>query len=82
MNTPRELILLKAAYDLLKLQDDNPYTLNVLAETAVWDSAECDGGCLLSEIGELLQQKGLFKEIGYEEYEYVGSDPTFELAED
>lgn len=46
--------LLKAAYDLLKKQNESHYVLNMLETTAVWDEAECDGYCLMEEIEELL----------------------------
>lgn len=51
----RKTILLKAAYDLLKKQDRSSYVLNILATTAHWDGAECDGYCLMSEIADELE---------------------------
>jgi hypothetical protein len=55
----RKVILLKAARDLLQKQEDSPYVLNMLATTAIWDEAECDGYCLLEEINMLLEDEGL-----------------------
>lgn len=46
----RKDILLRAAYDLLKKQDNSHYVLNLLETTAVWDDADCDGYCLMEEI--------------------------------
>ncbi len=48
-------VLLRAAYDLLKKQDDSWYvTLNLLDETVYYDNAECSGACLLDDIKEAL----------------------------
>lgn len=47
-------ILLKAAYDLLKKQEDSNEVLDILSTTAIWDEAHCDGDCLLAEISEIL----------------------------
>lgn len=55
---PRELLLLRAAYQLLKQQTESPYVLDLLATTAVWDGVECDGYCLMEEARDLLQEKG------------------------
>ncbi len=46
----RSKTLLKATYDLLYKQDESPYVLNLLTETAIWDEAECDGYCLMDDI--------------------------------
>lgn len=51
----RMQILLKAAYDLLKKQDDSVMVLDILSTTAIWDEAECDGYCLMEEIEEILE---------------------------
>ena len=51
----RMKILLKAAFDILKKQDESFYVLNCLATTVVWDGAECDGQCLMEEIAEILE---------------------------
>lgn len=48
-------ILLKAAYDLLKKQDNASEVLNILDTTAFWDEAHCDGYCLMEEISEILE---------------------------
>ena len=46
----RKIILLKAAYDLLKRQDESHYVLNLLEETTYYDGADCDGNCLMEDI--------------------------------
>jgi hypothetical protein len=46
--------LLRAAYDLLKECEEGPYVKDVMSTTAIWDEAECDGYCLMEEIGDLL----------------------------
>ena len=55
----REHLLLKVAYQLLKQQDDSCYVLNLLEETTVWDGVDCDGYCLMEEIGVLLRDEGI-----------------------
>lgn len=50
----RKSTLLKAAYDILKKQEESHYVLNSLETTANWDDAECDGFCLMEEIAEIL----------------------------
>ena len=50
----RKDILLRATYDILKKCDEGPYVKDVFGETAIWDDAECDGKCLMEEIGEIL----------------------------
>lgn len=55
----RKLILLKAAYDLLLKQEKSHYVLNILATTAHWDDAECDGYCLMGEIKDILEDAGV-----------------------
>jgi len=47
----RAKTLLKAAGTLLKKQEDSIYVLNLLTETVYYDEAECDGLCLLDDIG-------------------------------
>ncbi|MCP4324154.1 MAG: hypothetical protein GY787_20320 [Alteromonadales bacterium] len=46
----RLLILLRAAYQLLKKQDESPYVLDILGECTVWDGVEGDGYCLMEEL--------------------------------
>lgn len=46
----RKTVLLKAAYDLLKKQDDCGYVLDLLSETAEYDGTQCDGYCLMEDI--------------------------------
>ena len=61
-NYDRAKILLKATLDLLRKQVNNPLVVNILNEKAIWDDAECDGWCLLSEIEDwLLDVKGIRK---------------------
>ena len=55
----REHILLRAAYQLLKKQDQSYYVLNLLEETSVWDEATCDGYCLMEESKDLLEEMGI-----------------------
>lgn len=50
----RRDILLRAAYDILKKCEEGPYVKDVMSTTAVWDEVECDGHCLMEEIGNLL----------------------------
>lgn len=50
----RRDILLRAAYDILKKCDDSPHVLDPMVATAIWDGVECDGGCLMEEIRDLL----------------------------
>ena len=52
----RAKTLLKAAYELLKKQEDSSYVLNLLAETVFYDEAECDGNCLMEDIGYWLEE--------------------------
>lgn len=46
----RTVTLLKACRDLLIKQETSHYVLNLLSETVIYDDAECDGSCLLSDI--------------------------------
>jgi len=51
----RKVVLLRAAYDLLKKQDDTVYGwLNLLAETVPYDGTDCDGYCLMEDIASEL----------------------------
>jgi hypothetical protein len=50
----RYKVLLKAAFDLLKKQNDSTYVLNLLAETVFYDGTDCDGYCLMNDIGYFL----------------------------
>tara|TARA_R110000744_G_scaffold151066_4_gene264458 strand:- start:8080 stop:8283 length:204 start_codon:yes stop_codon:yes gene_type:complete len=54
----RAKTLLKAAHELLKKCDEGPFVLNAMEETIYYDDAECDGACLLEDIG------GWFEDIG------------------
>lgn len=47
--------LLEATYELLQRQDESPWVLNLLEETVYYDEAECDGGCLMEDIEDLLE---------------------------
>ena len=51
----RMKVLLKATKDILTKCDNSGYVLNAMEQTAIWDSVECDGNCLLEEITELLE---------------------------
>ena len=51
----RKDILLKATLDILKKCEEGPYVKDVFMQTAIWDDAECDGGCLMEEIETLLK---------------------------
>jgi hypothetical protein len=46
----RAVTLLKATHDLLQKQRVSSYVLNILAQTAFYDDAECDGECLMEDI--------------------------------
>ena len=50
----RAEVLLKATYDILRACNNGPYVEDVFQMTAIWDEAECDGGCLMEEIADLL----------------------------
>jgi len=50
----RKVVLLRAAYDLLKKQDGNMYVLNLLTETVPYDGTDCDGYCLMEDIASEL----------------------------
>lgn len=54
METNRKLILLRAAYDLLKKCYDSRYVVSPMEITAYYDQADCDGHCLMSEIRDEL----------------------------
>ena len=45
----------KAAHDLLQIQKDSYYVLDLLRETIFYDDADCDGYCLYEETGEWLE---------------------------
>ena len=49
-------VLLKATKDILNKCNQSSYVLEVMAVTAIWDEAECDGNCLLEEVTELLEE--------------------------
>ena len=53
----RFLVLMRAAYQLLKKQEESSYVLNLLGETTVWDGVECDGYCLMKEMRDILEGK-------------------------
>jgi hypothetical protein len=51
----RKSVLLKACLDLLKVQENCGYVVNLLAETVHYDGVDCDGSCLMMDIeAELL----------------------------
>lgn len=52
----RKVILLKAAFDLLKQAHESDYVLNPMEIITHYDSADCDGFCLMNDIAcELLE---------------------------
>ncbi len=52
----RAVILLKATRELLSKQYKSHYVLNMLETTVFYDDAECDGSCLIDDIGYLLDE--------------------------
>jgi hypothetical protein len=46
----RKAVLLRAAYDLLKKQENSRIALYLLSETVYYDGADCDGECLMEDI--------------------------------
>lgn len=52
----RAMILLKAAHEILKKCDESMIIEDVMCMTAMWDEVECDGDCLMNEIGELIEE--------------------------
>lgn len=50
MNEDRKVVLLKAAYDLLKKCGEGPYVKNAYEVTVFYDDADCDGYCLMEDI--------------------------------
>jgi len=54
----RKTILLKACLDMLILQAESPYTLNVFEQTVHYDEADCDGLCLMQDIKMELYAEG------------------------
>ena len=55
----RKTELLIATYKLLNKQNDTPYVLNMLSTTVNYDNAECDGSCLMDDIGYCLNEEGI-----------------------
>ena len=50
----RKIILLRAAYDMLKKADKSYYVINVMETTVFYDGADCDGSCLMEDIADEL----------------------------
>lgn len=50
MNGDRARTLLKAAYDLLLMQECSSDILNLLEQTVYYDNTDCDGYCLMTDI--------------------------------
>lgn len=50
----RAEILLRAMNDMLDKCRDSRIIENIFEQTAIWDGAECDGGCWHEEVKELL----------------------------
>lgn len=55
MKEDRAKILLKACLELLKIQEESPYILNLLDTTVFYDDADCDGSCLIEDIENYLK---------------------------
>lgn len=55
----RAKILLKATHEILTKCNEAAYVQNVMSVTAIWDEVECDGNCLMEEIGELIEEMGI-----------------------
>lgn len=57
--TPEQIeraeILLQAMNELLDKCRDSCYVEDIFMQTAVWDGAECDGGCWHEEVKTLLE---------------------------
>lgn len=54
----RAKILLQAMLDMMHKQEQTSYVQNIFELTAVWDGAECDGGCWQEEARDLLEEIG------------------------
>ena len=50
-------VLLKACYDMLKLQRESGYVLSPFETTVHYDDADCDGYCLMEDIEHELEIK-------------------------
>lgn len=50
----RAFVLLQAMVDMMQEQESSHYVLSIFEQTAIWDDAECDGGCLFEEAKQLL----------------------------
>lgn len=57
----RAITLLKATRELLLKCNEGYYVKSVLEETVFYDEAECDGYCLMEDIGYLLEEVGELK---------------------
>ena len=57
-NEERYITLLKACRDLLNKCNDSCYVLNVMEAIVNYDGADCDGGCLLEDINDYLEEIG------------------------
>ena len=55
----RAKILLKAAHEILTKCNEAAFVQDVMSVTAIWDEAECNGNCLMEEIGELMEEMGI-----------------------
>ena len=54
----RAVMLLKATLDILQKCDESTWVLDATRETGILDGEECDGGCLMVEIKEYLEEEG------------------------
>lgn len=48
--------LLRATLDILEVCNESNTVKDVMSVTAIWDGVECDGNCLMEEIGDLLEE--------------------------
>ena len=52
-----ETIVINKVLWIIKTSEDSEYVLNLLDEIVFYDDAECDGICLIDDIGKLLDLK-------------------------
>lgn len=51
----RAVTLLQATYDILEEQAGQYYVNNIFEQTVFYDGVECDGNCLMEDIGHYLE---------------------------
>ena len=52
--TDRKVVLLRAAYDMLKKCNDSHVVISPMETTVFYDEADCDGSCLMEDIANEL----------------------------